>query len=98
MFKTEVLKCRVALNPKSYQTLQLKVTPENTGPWSQEELQVLEKFFETRVREESSPASFPRTSFVDLSNQRDYFSASDCQTLINLICLELFPVRTISED
>uniref|UniRef100_A0A673WLZ7 Mediator of RNA polymerase II transcription subunit 14 n=1 Tax=Salmo trutta TaxID=8032 RepID=A0A673WLZ7_SALTR len=49
MFKTEVLKCRVALNPKTYQTLQLKVTPENTGPWSQEELQVLEKFFETRV-------------------------------------------------
>lgn len=49
MFKTDVLKCRVALNPKNYQTLQLKVTPENTGPWSQEELQVLEKFFETRV-------------------------------------------------
>lgn len=49
MFKTEVLKCRVALNPKSYQTLQLKVTPENTGPWSQDELQVLEKFFESRV-------------------------------------------------
>ncbi|KAG8000552.1 Mediator of RNA polymerase II transcription subunit 14, partial [Nibea albiflora] len=49
MFKTEVLKCRVALNQKNYQTLQLKVTPENTGPWSQEELQVLEKFFETRV-------------------------------------------------
>lgn len=49
MFKTEVLKCRVALNPKSYQTLQLKVTPENAGPWSQDELQVLEKFFETRV-------------------------------------------------
>lgn len=49
MFKTEVLKCRVALNPNNYQTLQLKVTPENTGPWSQEELQVLERFFETRV-------------------------------------------------
>ncbi|KAK1902707.1 Mediator of RNA polymerase II transcription subunit 14 [Dissostichus eleginoides] len=49
MFKTEVLKCRVALNPKNYQTLQLKVTPENAGPWTQEELQVLEKFFETRV-------------------------------------------------
>lgn len=49
MFKTDMLKCRVALNPKNYQTLQLKVTPENTGPWSQEELQVLEKFFETRV-------------------------------------------------
>lgn len=49
MFKTDMLKCRVALNPMNYQTLQLKVTPENTGPWSQEELQVLEKFFETRV-------------------------------------------------
>ncbi|XP_031442730.1 mediator of RNA polymerase II transcription subunit 14 isoform X1 [Clupea harengus] len=49
MFKTDVLKCRVALNPKSYQALQLKVTPENAGPWSQEELQILEKFFETRV-------------------------------------------------
>lgn len=49
MFKTDVLKCRVALNPKNYQTLQLKVTPENAGPWSQEEFQVLEKFFETRV-------------------------------------------------
>uniref|UniRef100_A0AAY4EDR9 Mediator of RNA polymerase II transcription subunit 14 n=1 Tax=Denticeps clupeoides TaxID=299321 RepID=A0AAY4EDR9_9TELE len=49
MFKSDVLKCRVALNPKTYQTLQLKVTPENSGPWTQEELQVLEKFFETRV-------------------------------------------------
>lgn len=49
MFKTDMLKCRVALNPKNYQTLQLKVTPENAGPWSQDELQVLEKFFETRV-------------------------------------------------
>ncbi|KAM9342551.1 mediator of RNA polymerase II transcription subunit 14 isoform 2-T2 [Pholidichthys leucotaenia] len=49
MFKTEVLKCRVALNPKNYQTLQLKVTPENAGPWLQDELQVLERFFETRV-------------------------------------------------
>lgn len=50
MFKTEALKCRVALNPKTNQTLQLKVTPENTGQWKSEELQVLEKFFETRVR------------------------------------------------
>ena len=55
MFKTDVLKCRVALNPKSYQALQLKVTPENAGPWSQEELQILEKFFETRVRRAHAP-------------------------------------------
>uniref|UniRef100_A0A1A8B431 Mediator of RNA polymerase II transcription subunit 14 n=1 Tax=Nothobranchius furzeri TaxID=105023 RepID=A0A1A8B431_NOTFU len=39
----------VCVNSKNYQTLQLKVTPENAGPWSQEELQVLERFFETRV-------------------------------------------------
>lgn len=58
MFKTDVLKCRVALNPKTYQTLQLKVTPENAGPWASEELQVLEKFFETRVRRpKRSPVS-----------------------------------------
>ncbi|KAG9485631.1 hypothetical protein GDO78_008622 [Eleutherodactylus coqui] len=49
MFKTDVLKCRVALNPTTNQTLQLKVTPENAGQWKPEELQVLEKFFETRV-------------------------------------------------
>ncbi|XP_044297689.1 mediator of RNA polymerase II transcription subunit 14 isoform X1 [Varanus komodoensis] len=49
MFKTDALKCRVALNPKTNQTLQLKVLPENAGQWKQEELQVLEKFFETRV-------------------------------------------------
>lgn len=49
MFKTDALKCRVALSPKTNQTLQLKVTPENAGQWKPEELQVLEKFFETRV-------------------------------------------------
>lgn len=49
MFKTDALKCRVALNPKTNQTLQLKVAPENAGQWKPEELPVLEKFFETRV-------------------------------------------------
>ncbi|MEJ1281135.1 mediator complex subunit 14 [Cricetulus griseus] len=49
MFKTDALKCRVALSPKTNQTLQLKVTPENAGQWKADELQVLEKFFETRV-------------------------------------------------
>lgn len=71
MFKTDVLKCRVALNPKNYQTLQLKVTPENTGPWSQEELQVLEKFFETRVRESRiHSVSFIRDSIVRIGGKR----------------------------
>eukprot|EP00073_Rattus_norvegicus_P042075 XP_008771895.1 PREDICTED: mediator of RNA polymerase II transcription subunit 14 [Rattus norvegicus] len=49
MFKTDALKCRVTLSPQTNQTLQLKVTPENVGQWKPDELQVLEKFFETRV-------------------------------------------------
>ncbi|KAJ6667647.1 hypothetical protein lerEdw1_016768 [Lerista edwardsae] len=54
MFKTDALKCRVALNPKTNQTLQLKVAPENTGQWKPEELPVLEKFFETRFPDQTS--------------------------------------------
>ncbi|KAH0624777.1 hypothetical protein JD844_032568 [Phrynosoma platyrhinos] len=54
MFKTDALKCRVALNPKTNQTLQLKVAPETAGQWKQEELQVLEKFFETRFPDQAS--------------------------------------------
>ncbi|MEE6469607.1 hypothetical protein FKM82_008693 [Ascaphus truei] len=54
MFKTDVLKCRVALNPTTNQTLQLKVTPENAGQWKPEELQVLEKFFETRFPDQAT--------------------------------------------
>uniref|UniRef100_A0A3Q2DJI9 Mediator of RNA polymerase II transcription subunit 14 n=1 Tax=Cyprinodon variegatus TaxID=28743 RepID=A0A3Q2DJI9_CYPVA len=86
IFKTDVLKCRVALNPKNYQTLQLKVTPENTGPWSQEELQVLERFFETRV-------AGPPFKFNTLSAFTKLLGAQtnvlrDC---VRIMKLELFP-------
>lgn len=86
MFKTDVLKCRVALNPKNYQTLQLKVTPENAGPWSQEELQVLERFFETRV-------AGPPFKFNTLSAFTKLLGAPtnvlrDC---VRIMKLELFP-------
>ncbi|XP_039601038.1 mediator of RNA polymerase II transcription subunit 14 isoform X1 [Polypterus senegalus] len=86
MFKTEVLKCRVALNPKTYQTLQLKVTPENTGPWSQEELQVLEKFFETRVA--GPPFKYNTlNAFTKLLGAPTHI-LRDC---VRIMKLELFP-------
>ncbi|XP_028993149.1 mediator of RNA polymerase II transcription subunit 14 isoform X2 [Betta splendens] len=89
MFKTDVLKCRVALNPKNYQTLQLKVTPENTGPWSQEELQVLERFFETRV-------AGPPFKYNTLNAFTKLLGAPtnilrDC---VRIMRLELFPDQT----
>ncbi|XP_061081608.1 mediator of RNA polymerase II transcription subunit 14 isoform X1 [Conger conger] len=89
MFKTEVLKCRVALNPKTYQTLQLKVTPENTGPWSQEELQVLEKFFETRV-------AGPPFKYNTLNAFTKLLGAptSILRDCVRIMKLELFPDQT----
>uniref|UniRef100_A0A3Q1G2Y8 Mediator of RNA polymerase II transcription subunit 14 n=1 Tax=Acanthochromis polyacanthus TaxID=80966 RepID=A0A3Q1G2Y8_9TELE len=86
MFKTDVLKCRVALNPKNYQTLQLKVTPENAGPWSQEELQVLERFFETRVA--GPPFKYNTlNAFTKLLGAPTHI-LRDC---VRIMKLELFP-------
>ncbi|XP_061735676.1 mediator of RNA polymerase II transcription subunit 14 isoform X2 [Nerophis ophidion] len=86
MFKTDVLKCRVALNPKNYQTLQLKVTPENAGPWSQDELQVLEKFFETRVA--GPPFKYNTlNAFTKLLGAPTHI-LRDC---VRIMKLELFP-------
>ncbi|RMC06254.1 hypothetical protein DUI87_15685 [Hirundo rustica rustica] len=86
MFKTEALKCRVALNPKTNQTLQLKVTPENTGQWKSEELQVLEKFFETRV---AGPPFKANTliAFTKLLGAPTHI-LRDC---VHIMKLELFP-------
>ncbi|XP_064413391.1 mediator of RNA polymerase II transcription subunit 14 isoform X2 [Latimeria chalumnae] len=86
MFKTDALKCRVALNPKTCQTLQLKVTPENAGPWLQEELQVLEKFFETRV---AGPPFKANTllAFTKLLGAPTHI-LRDC---VRIMKLELFP-------
>ena len=50
-FKVETLQCTVGLNPQHLQSLHLKVTPtpEMKDLWSNEELQIIEKFFDTRV-------------------------------------------------
>lgn len=47
----EGLQCRVGLNPQHLQSLHLKITPspEHKDTWSAEELQILEKFFDTRA-------------------------------------------------
>ncbi|XP_078514416.1 mediator of RNA polymerase II transcription subunit 14 isoform X2 [Lissotriton helveticus] len=86
MFKTDVLKCRVALNPNTNQTLQLKVTPENAGQWKPEELQVLEKFFETRV---AGPPFKANTliAFTKLLGAPTHI-LRDC---VHIMKLELFP-------
>ncbi|KAJ7320642.1 hypothetical protein JRQ81_020153 [Phrynocephalus forsythii] len=86
MFKTDALKCRVALNPKTNQTLQLKVAPETAGQWKQEELQVLEKFFETRV---AGPPFKANTliAFTKLLGAPTHI-LRDC---VHIMKLELFP-------
>ncbi|XP_062982599.1 mediator of RNA polymerase II transcription subunit 14 isoform X3 [Elgaria multicarinata webbii] len=86
MFKTDALKCRVALNPKTNQTLQLKVLPETAGQWKQEELQVLEKFFETRV---AGPPFKANTliAFTKLLGAPTHI-LRDC---VHIMKLELFP-------
>ncbi|XP_048963380.1 mediator of RNA polymerase II transcription subunit 14 isoform X5 [Canis lupus dingo] len=86
MFKTDALKCRVALSPKTNQTLQLKVTPENAGQWKPDELQVLEKFFETRV---AGPPFKANTliAFTKLLGAPTHI-LRDC---VHIMKLELFP-------
>lgn len=46
----ESLQCRIGLNPQHLQSLHLKITPspEHKDMWTGEELQILEKFFDTR--------------------------------------------------
>ncbi|GIY68947.1 mediator of RNA polymerase II transcription subunit 14 [Caerostris extrusa] len=51
MFKAETLQCRVGLNPQTLQSLHLKLAPapEYKDQWTQEELQVIERYFDTKV-------------------------------------------------
>lgn len=57
LFKVDTLQCQVYLNPNHMQSLHIKVTPlPMTGAdgkqpfqWSQDDLQIIEQFFELRV-------------------------------------------------
>lgn len=59
----EVLQCRIGLNPQHLQSLHLKITPlsDNKDVWTSEELQVLEKFFDTRT---ATPPYKPTSMFT----------------------------------
>lgn len=59
-FKSENLQCRVGLNPQHLQSLHIKVQPlpEHKDQWTLEELQVIEKFFDTRA---AAPPYKPHT-------------------------------------
>lgn len=50
-FKVDTLQCRVGLNTQHLQSLHIKVTslPEHKDQWSLEEMQIIEKFFDTRA-------------------------------------------------
>lgn len=49
-FKIELLQCKVSINPdNSYQSLHLKVVPEDSNVWQPDQLLIIQKFFDTKV-------------------------------------------------
>ena len=49
-FKVDGLQCKVSINPdNSFQTLHLKVTPDDPTLWTSEQLLIIQKFFDTKV-------------------------------------------------
>ncbi|XP_070537690.1 mediator of RNA polymerase II transcription subunit 14-like isoform X2 [Ptychodera flava] len=91
-FNVESLQCRVSLNPNTLQTLHLKLTPkpDTKENWSQEELQVLEKFFETKVVCPPFKAN-ALTAFGRLLGAPSVI-LKDC---VNIMRLEMVPDRTL---
>ncbi|KAK4883568.1 hypothetical protein RN001_006887 [Aquatica leii] len=59
---SDTLQCRIGLNPQHLQSLHLKITPllEHKDVWSPEELQIIEKFFDTRA---AAPPYKPNSMF-----------------------------------
>lgn len=90
-FRAETLQCRVSLNPATLQSLHLKLS--QTGPpdqWAPEELQLLERYFDTKV------ASFPYKpnafmSFTRLLNA----PLNILKDFVQLMRLELVPDRNM---
>lgn len=52
MFKAETLQCRVSFNTQTLQSLHLKLTPnpDFKDQWTNEELQVIERYFDAKVK------------------------------------------------
>ncbi|KAM7302775.1 mediator of RNA polymerase II transcription subunit 14 isoform X1 [Ixodes scapularis] len=90
-FRAETLQCRVSLNPASMQSLHLKLSPP--GPpeqWSPDELQLLERYFDTKVvsfpYKPNAFMSFTRLLNAPLNILKDF---------VQLMRLELVPDRSM---
>lgn len=90
-FRAETLQCRVSLNPTTLQSLHLKLSQSGpTDQWAPEELQLLERYFDTKV------ASFPYKpnafmSFTRLLNA----PINILKDFVQLMRLELAPDRNM---
>ncbi|XP_018576450.1 mediator of RNA polymerase II transcription subunit 14 [Anoplophora glabripennis] len=84
----ETLQCRIGLNTQHLQSLHLKITPlpEHKDVWSQEELQILEKFFDTRA---AAPPYKP-TSMFTFCNMLNV-PVNVLKDFIQIMKLELMP-------
>ena len=49
-FRVETLLCKVSINQdNSFQSLHLKIIPDDPSFWQAEQLQIIQKFFDTKV-------------------------------------------------
>lgn len=91
----DTLQCRIALNPQHLQSLHLKITPlpEHKDVWTQEDLQVLEKFFDTRA---AAPPYKPTSMFTFCSMLN--VSINVLKDFIQIMKLELMPGLAQSQN
>ncbi|XP_049856745.1 mediator of RNA polymerase II transcription subunit 14 [Schistocerca gregaria] len=95
-FKVDSLQCRVWLNPQFMQSLHLKVTPlpDHKDQWSAEEMQVIEKFFDTRVAappyKPNSLSGFGRMLNVPLNVLKDFVQIMRLELMPSLIQQQQF--------
>ncbi|XP_039277838.1 mediator of RNA polymerase II transcription subunit 14 [Nilaparvata lugens] len=87
-FKVDSLVCRVCLNPQHLQSLHIKVQSlgDHKDQWTMEELQVIEKFFDTRA---AAPPFKPNAlnGFGKMLN----FPYNVLKDFVQILKLELFP-------
>lgn len=91
LFKVDGFQCQVFLNPNHMQSLHLKINQMPQNPdvkqWNQEDLQIIEQFFETRV---AAPPYRPNAlhAFCRMLNINVYRVLKD---FVQIMRLELSP-------
>ncbi|XP_026466667.1 mediator of RNA polymerase II transcription subunit 14 isoform X2 [Ctenocephalides felis] len=91
LFKVESLQCRVGLNQQHLQSLHIKVSPlpDHKDQWTQEELQIIEKFFESRAAvppyKSNSLSGFGRMLNVPYSVLKDFVQVMRLELMPGLI-------------